>query len=201
MKRYVLSIALLATIVGAIQITATGGGNYQAMNPEYNWGDAGWGWGWHGSLLTELSIVPSLLGINIGIESGVLLQQANYSYIPAIPEDPPGVGHQLNLIAPFLIKLRLATEKPLHFQWGVGPSLIRNFYVWWESDAGEKGVVDKQDYETDLGLQIKGEVNIKLADRMWLNPTISRQFILTAKDTWLENSKHWFFSLGLALKL
>jgi len=197
MKRCILLIALLGTCVGALEITVMGGGNYQTMNPEYYQEGA---WGWHGGLLTELSIVPSLLGINIGIESGVLLQQANYFIIPAIPEYPPGVDHQLNLIAPFLVKLRLATEKPFHFQWGVGPSLIRNVYGWWEDAEGGEGVVDKEYYETDLGLQLKGEINIRLSPKLWLNPAITRQFNLTAKDTWLDKGQNWFFSLGLALK-
>ena len=198
MKRVLLSLTFLVASLGAFEITALGGGNYQTMNPEYYQEGA---WGWHGGLLTELSIVPSLLGINIGLESGILFQQANYFIIPAIPEYPSMVTHQSNLIIPLLLKLRLPTEKPFHFQWGVGPSLIRNVYGWWEDEEGGEGVVDKQYYETDLGLQLKGEVNIKLSDRIFLNPSITRQFNLTAKDTWLAKGHISLFSMGLALKI
>ncbi|TET22428.1 MAG: hypothetical protein E3J71_06310 [Candidatus Stahlbacteria bacterium] len=198
MKRCILLIALLGTCVGALEITVMGGGNYQAMNPEYSL--EGTGWGAHGGLLGEVSTVPSFLGINLGLESGVLLQQANYLFIPALLEYPERFVHQANLIIPLLLKLKLASVKAFHFQWGVGPSLIRNVYGWWEDAEGGEGVVDKQYYETDLGLQLKGEINIRLSPKLWLNPAITRQFNLTAKDTWLDKGQNWFFSLGLALK-
>jgi len=199
MNRCIFLIAFLGTCVGAVEITALGGGNYQAMNPDYSL--EGTGWGAHGGFLAEVSIVPSFLGINLGLESGVLLQQANYFFPSAIPEYPDCFVHQANLIIPILVKLRLAPAKAFHFQWGVGPSLIRNLYGWWEDEEGGEGVVDKEYYETDLGLHLKGEVNIKLSDRIFLNPSITRQFNLTAKDTWLDKGQNWFFSLGLALKL
>jgi hypothetical protein len=199
MRRIILATILTMVCLGAVEITALGGGNYQAMNPDYSL--EGTGWGGHGGMLTEISIVPAFLGINVGIEGGFILQQANYFFPSAIPEYPDCFVHQVNLIIPILVKLRLATAKAFHFQWGVGPSLIRNVYGWWEDEEGGEGVVDKQYYETDLGLQLKGEVNIKLSDRIFLNPSITRQFNLTAKDTWLDKDQNWFFSLGLALKI
>jgi hypothetical protein len=194
MKRCVLSIALLASFLGAIQITAVGGGNYQAMNPDYAPEDIGDGWGWHGGVQSGITIVPSFLGICVGLEGGLLLQQANYSYVSS------SIIHQTNLILPLQLKLCYNLSKALRFQLGGGPSVWGHLHTWREIDTGED-TNEKWAYETDFGLGLKGETNIKLADRLWLTPSVSRQFNLTAKDTWLENSKHWFFSLGLALKI
>lgn len=203
MKRCILLIALLGTCVGALEITALGGGNYQKWH--FN-GCYGKGVGAHGGILASIEMTPSCLPVYVGVESGVLVQKANYTWPDQLARYPPNdvTDHLNNLLVLILLKGTFKPLSGLRLGAGIGPSIIRNISGTWEDTYGGEGKIEKERLQTDLGWQIKGDIGIKLLPMLWLKPSVTAQFNLTADDKETDEKEKetaWFFSLGLALKI
>lgn len=200
MKKFVLLFAFLASVALGIEVTGVVGINSQTWDNGNGYG--GSGMGAHGGILGGIGISPSRVPVYLGVETGFLYQKANYTW-----EDSDLNWHYNNLVIPILLKGTFKPTGGFHIGVGIGPSIISNMsgYYDWDID----GVRFEDDFtddelETDMGLQIKGDVGIKLVPLLWLKPSVTVQLNLTADEKdgrdQEESETALFLSLGLAIK-
>jgi len=205
MKKFVLLFALLASVALGIEVTGVVGLNSQSWDDGND--NIGTGTGVHGGILGSIGVTPSCLPAYVGVETGFLIQRANYTWENFLFEDTDLNWHYNNLVIPILLKGTLKPTGGFHVGAGLGFSIISNLSGSWDYDLGAvrfEDDFDDDDMETDLGLQIKGDVGIKLIPMLWLKPSVTVQLNLTADDADTENQEESenaiFFSIGLAIK-
>jgi hypothetical protein len=203
MRRIILAVAILAAVANAIEITGFGGGNNQKIGS--GTGDMTWeGFGWHGGVLLGLGVTPFRLPITIGGESGLVFHQENY-------EREPWFGTEYteynNLMASLLLNAKVQPFEILYFGLGLGPSLSYplsgRYWTDYETDEWPTEIVyERDELNTYINWQVKGELGIKIIPRLWLKPSITGSVKIWQARNYLYTDKSaTFFSLGLALKL
>lgn len=199
MKKIIALIIITVLSLDAVEITVLGGYNSQTWDsPEHVVS----GSGWHAGLLVEAGITPSFLPLGIGLETGAMLQQANYSWYTIYFEH--WQTRFQNLLIPVLVNGNFDIGQNIHMGIGGGPALIRNLSGYIEEDLGVRYDFPADSLHTDVGLLLKGEVGIRLAPAFWLEPALGASFNSFKHDAdpaMVDKYKNWFFSLRLVLRL
>lgn len=222
MKRCIFLIALLGTCVGAVEITALGGGNYQKWNDwYYSW----WpptpeprnyeGFGYHAGGLISLRFTKPSAPAFIGLETGTSFIKINYvelvdsittiidgELVVVLPE--PNKRHFNKIIVPVLLKILVPTGNGFEWGVGIGPAIIRtpSWTEHYEIDGEEREYT--RPGETDIGLEVQASFGFKVLPRIWLRPSVNALYNITADDPDTdkkESERFFLFSLGLALKI
>lgn len=207
MKKFVLILALAASVAWGIEVEGLVGVNYQSWDDGN--GNVGSGAGLHAGLLGSIGITPSCLPVYIGLESGVLYQNANYTWEDAGFNNTNLSISFHNVVVPILIKGNFKPTKKLSLGAGLGPSFIIHGSGSWEYDIGNVQFEDEfnpDNLAADVGFQIKGDVGIKLAPMLWLKPSVTLQLNGNPDNPFNQDERvgaetALFFSLGLALKI
>jgi len=205
MKKFALFFILAATVVWGIEV-----GGYVGFNSQTWQDDDGHtvsGTGGHAGILGGFGITPSCLPAYIGLESGVLFQNAAYKGEDFLIEGDDMEIHLNNLVIPILLKVNLKPSRGFHVGAGLGPSFIihssgnyeYNILIHFADDFQEENLA------TDLGFQLKGDVGIKLAPLLWLKPALTFQFNNKPDNPFDQDNREGdeftlFLSLGLVLK-
>ncbi|TET22427.1 MAG: hypothetical protein E3J71_06305 [Candidatus Stahlbacteria bacterium] len=207
MKKFVLLFALVVSVAMGIEVTGVVGLNTQSWNDGND--NIGSGVGLHAGLLGSIGITPSCLPVYVGLESGFLYQNANYTWEDA-GFDNVNLSISLhNVVIPILLKGNFKPTKKLSLGAALGPSIIIHSSGSWEYDVAVIQFEDefnKDNLAADLGFQIKGDVGIKLAPMLWLKPSVTLQLNGNPDNPFNTDERvgaetALFFSLELALKI
>lgn len=175
MKKFALVLILLAGVAWGIEVGAYVGLNTQSWQDDENHKISGTGF--HGGILGGIGITPSCLPAYVGVETGFLIQQANYKGADFLIEGDDMEVHLNNVVIPLLLKAHLKPSGKLHVGAGLGPTFIFHNSGSYEYDLilHFAGDFDKDNLTTDVGFQLKGDVGIKLAPMLWLKPALTVQ--------------------------
>jgi len=204
MKKYVLILALLASVALGIEVTGVVGLNTQTWDDGND--NVGTGTGAHGGILGSIGITPSCLPAYIGLETGFLIQNAKYSWETGFG-DLNLILKYNNVVIPVLLKGTLKPTGGFHIGAGLGPSFSIH-------TSGATGIgadnwssmldIPDDDLKTDVGFQVKGDLGIKLIPMLWLKPSVTVQLTgnpyspITQERQGSETTL--YFSVGLAIK-
>lgn len=207
-KQFILSVAFLATCVGAVEITALGGGNHQA------WVEDGTVWldgiSWHTGALASEGVTFRLTNVTISAETGVIYQYEKYNdmlyYRDEMGEvyDSASVYWKYdNLIVPVFLKGSVDFLSRFNAGLGFGVSIVRPLAgkVWTE-DLSYEDELEKSRLDTYLACQVKGEAGVRILPRMWIKAAVTAQYkVADLSQEVFFNKRSLFVSLGLAFKL
>lgn len=207
MKKLVLIIVLLASVAWGIEVAGVGGLNYQSWDDGN--GNVGSGVGLHAGLLGSIGITPSCLPVYVGLETGFLYQNANYTWEDAGFNNTNLSISLHNVVIPILLKGNFKPTKKLSIGAALGPSIIIHSSGSWEYDIGNVQFEDefnKDNLATDVGFQVKGDLGIKIVPMLWLKPSITLQLNGNPDNPFNQDERvgaetAFLFSLGLALKI
>jgi hypothetical protein len=207
----IIPIIILSVVkLGAIEVTLTGGGNYQRWGTRTDrhyydqiypsrWLDLD-GFGFNAGGMVGLDFTPSAAAVRFGIQTGVRYYRANYvemvnpgdsvitiedGKLVFVPVEPYRIQSNKYMIP---VTIRLAIPEGESFEWGMG--------------MGPEVIV--HDRQIDAGLRVKGEVGIRLLPKLWLTPEISALYITTSdilSNIQLDNEKFFALTLGLSYKI
>lgn len=205
MKKFVLILALTASVTWGIEVTGVVGLNTQSWNDGND--NVGSGLGVHAGILGSIGITPSCLPAYIGAETGFLIQSAKYSWETGFGSTDLVIEYN-NVVIPILLKVTFKPTGGFHIGAGLGPSFI--VHTSGASGIESEGVaimvdLNKDNLATDLGFQLKADVGIKLVPMLWLKPAIVYQLNANPDDPFTEDDDNGsestlFISIGLAIK-
>ena len=205
MKKFVLILALATSVAWGFEVAGIVGLNMQQWEDDNE--HTASGTGVHGGILAGIGITPSCLPAYVGVESGFLLQTANYEGEDLLL---PGDNMEIrlnNLIIPILLKGSLNPTSGLHIGAGLGPSIIvhNSGHYAYDWILHVEDDFNKDNLATDLGFQLKADVGIKLVPMLWLKPAIVYQLNANPDDPFTEDDDNGsestlFISIGLAIK-
>lgn len=206
MKKAVLVLVILASLGWGLE-----GAGFLGLN-SHSWDDGndnvGTGIGTHIGLMGNFGFTPSCLPVYVGLESGFLVQSANYKW------QDGGFGnaylsvHYSNLVIPLLLRGTLKPSKGLHLGVSMGPAFVVHGSGDWKigiDDAALEFQFNTDNLATDVALQIKGDVGIKLIPLLWLKPAVTVQLTGNPDDPFTAEGREGSettinFSIGLAIK-
>jgi hypothetical protein len=203
MKRLVLIVALAACIAWGFEVGAHVGLNMQSWQDDDNHKISGSGL--HGGVLGSIGVTPSCLPAYVGVETGFLIQNANYKGADFLIQGDDMEIHLNNVVIPLLLKAHLKPSDKIHIGAGLGPSFIIHSSGSYEYNIliHFAGDFEKEDLATDVGFQLKGDVGVKLAPMLWLKPSLTVQLNPNPDNPFDQDNREGeeltlFLSVGLA---
>jgi hypothetical protein len=203
MKRIILATVLMVAVLGAVEITVLGGGNYQRWDRslpsmsdpnlmdiyEYD------GFGFHAGGLVSVGLTRKDAPLFFGLETGANFTQFYYKTdnvdsFSTIDEGQlitlPRVPERYNFYSlTFPLLLKIVIQEGSWFRWGtgIGPAIAYtpSFTVDWPSYSTDNEFIDEYtvDSELNIGLEAKLEVAFRVW-KLWIGPVFSMAYNITA---------------------
>lgn len=206
MKKILLVFVLVAGIVWGIEVQGLAGFNTETWQDDN--GNSISGAGLHMGVLGGIGLTPSCLPAYIGVEAGLIVQGANYKGQDFIIQGDDMRIHLNNVVIPILLKAHLAPSKKLEIGAGLGPAFIihasgdyeYNILIHFADEFAPDNLA------TDVGLQLKGDVGIKLMPALWLRPALTVQLNPNPDNPFNTDERSGdeataFISVGIVFKL
>jgi|GEM_PF-2445649 len=206
MKKIILTLILTIGLAFGFEVGAYVGLNNQSWKDNASEPNKASGISAHGGILGSIGITPSCLPVYVGLESGFILQKADYKGKDLLFKGNDLEIHMNNLIIPVLLKANLKPSPKIRIGAGLGPSFIIHNSGSYEYDIiiHLEGDFDKDNLEPDVGFMLKGDMGIQLMPLLWLKPTVAIQLNNKPDDPRNKNESFGeemsvFFSVGLVL--
>lgn len=213
-KRIIHVALIISANLGAVEFTVTGGGNRQAWQDFEQTGtfilD---GTGWHAGAMIGLETKPGKLPVTVGGEGGLLFQR-NYYEDEFYFQDEHGAVTDTgfmywrynNLMVPLLIKGTLKPIDDLSVGLGTGLCLLHPLSGRFERDyeigsLPAEEILTRDQLDTYLAWQIKGEAELQIFSRVWLKPSITGHVKIYELGADFIDKYALMVSLGLAWRL
>ncbi|MBN2379124.1 hypothetical protein JXM67_04920 [candidate division WOR-3 bacterium] len=209
MMRIIQLTILAATSVGAVEITALGGGNQQT------WVDDSTvlinGISWHAGAMIGEGITFSRIPLTLGVETGVIYQYERYDDIFYFQDEYGEIYDSAyaywkydNLVVPVLLKGSVDFLPLLNVGLGSGISVVRPLAgkSWIEYETEEhlyEHEFERSQMDTYLAWLVKGEVGYRIIPRLWIKASVTCQYKIAdlSPETFVDK-RAYFASLGLA---
>ncbi|MBD3284884.1 hypothetical protein GF359_00810 [candidate division WOR-3 bacterium] len=212
MRRIIQLIILTSISAGAAEIIALGGGNHQA------WVDDSTiildGISWHSGALISEGITFRRTNLTIAAETGLIYQYEKYHDVLNFQDEFGEVYDSAdaywkydNLIVPLHLKGSMDFASRINVGLGSGISVVRPLTgkSWMQQEKEEplyEWELERDQMDTYLAFQIKGEAGIKIIPRLWIKAAVTGQYkVADLSAEVFVNKRAYFASLGLAFRL
>lgn len=224
MNRVIFLATVCALSLGAVEVSINAGGNCERWRDyKYAWcGELSEilldyaGFGFNGGAQVTFGFTnpasPAFMGIKTGV--GYLrlnyVQQLSLDSVQVIRDGElvwvrrePNIRHCNQLVIPAVFNIGIPVGD--RFRWGVeaGPFLL--YKLPWTELYKIRGEIYEGEgpSELDMGFAVGANIGLRIAPRMFLEPSLKAYYNLTADDPGgnLEWERFYALSLGLVFKL